>query len=544
MTRLYTVSIPDFGRGVNDHDPADKIAYNECLNPSRNTRSDGMSFKQRNGYVKAFDAVTGSTDGIRAIGAYTRISAANDRMIWVYNNKIYKVLPGTDTAGTEIVQSFLTSSENIDILSFRDWMFVLNGVDKPLRVADTTVTQDFVPPASLTATTFLPAFGEVFQNSLWVSGVPSNPNVVYISRASTTTNPEYAYDFSGSLNGYGDAAEILFPSRVTAIRKLSSAIVIFTIDGAIYIPGLIDYGTSIVWEQQPIGGASGCVAQKACVAVENDLYYVTPQKEIKSIKRGFADNLSVITVPLSKKVERFIKDRIDNDITDTFGVYDEVGKFCYFYFREAGQPFNSMRLVADINDVDQNTGAPSWNIDNNVPFQCAYSYKGVMYTGSVLLGQVYQDDTGTADDDDANIAAEFVTKDFNSNNPTTYKRFKDVRVFGEISQSTEHYIDVYVDGILVATETVNPSNLPTGSSIFEGGIGTNPVGDQTIGVDDGDEETSDVRFEYIKRVDLRASGYKIRIVIRSDGNTNDYRIRYAEYSFVPRGRLFYPVREQ
>lgn len=211
MTRLYTVSIPDFGQGVNDHDPVDKIAYNECLNASRNTRSDGMSFKQRNGYVKAFDALTGSTNGIRAIGAYTRINAANDRLIWVYNNKIYKALPGTDTAGTEIVQSFLTSSTNIDIVSFRDWMFVLNGVDKPLRVADTTVTQDFVPPSSLTANTFLPAFGKVFQNSLWVSGVPSSPNVVYVSRASTTANPEYSYDFSGSLNGLGDAAEIILP---------------------------------------------------------------------------------------------------------------------------------------------------------------------------------------------------------------------------------------------------------------------------------------------------------------------------------------------
>lgn len=544
MSRTATVQVVNLGGGVNDFDSPDQIGPSECQNTSRNTRSDANGFKSRLGYTTFADTLVGATDGVRAIGAYIRNSASNDRLICIYNNKIYKIDPSSESTWTEIVTTYLTDDTNIDIVSFRDWMFIFNGVDKPLLVSNTTVTQSFTTPASLTTNTFLPAFGEVYQNSLWVSGVPTAPNTVYISRASTGTNPEYIYDFSGSLTSFGDAQELLFPSRVTAIRKLSTAIVVFTIDGAFYIPGLTEIGSTVTYQAQPIGGAGGCIAQKACTVVENDIYYITPQKEVKSIKRGFSDTLSMITTPLSVKVTKFLKEETSNTLTDTFSYYDPIDKLYKVYFRRVGEGQNGLRLVGDINNVDQNTGAPSWDIDDSVPFQCGYFYKGQSYVGSIVLGQVYNDEDGLADDDDANIEAIRDTKNFTTGNPTEYVKWVEARIFAEATIASTFTCNAYVDGNLVKTETLNQSDIPGAETVDLGGIGTETIGEYIVASDEVEGIDSATRIEFVKRLRFRQRGRKIKLSFVSDGVNNDYLIRAVEFDFIRTGRNATPLIER
>lgn len=544
MSRTTTIRVDNLGGGVNDFDSPDQIGPSECQNNSRNTRSDANGFRTRLGYTTFADTLVGATDGVRALGAYIRNSASNDRLISVYNNKIYKIDPDTESTWTEIAQAFLTSDTNIDIVSFRDWMFIFNGVDKPLRVANTTVTQDFVAPASLTTNTFLPAFGEVYQNSLWVSGVPSSPNAVYVSRASTGANPEYVYDFSGSLTSFGDAQELLFPSRVTAIRKLSTAIVVFTVDGAFYVPGLTEIGSTVTYTVQPIGGAGGCIGQKACTVVENDIYYVTPQKEIKSIKRGFSDTLSMITTPLSVKVTKFLKNETSDNLTDTFSYYDQIDKYYKVYFRPAGQTQNGIRLVGDINNIDPNTGAPSWDIDDSVPFQCGVFYKGQSYIGSIVLGQVYQDEDGLADDDDANIVALRDTKNFTTGSAMDYAKWVEARVFLEATIATEITAKVYVDGNIVKTELLNQEDIPGAETVELGGIATETIGDFVVGSDEVEGIDASTKIEFVKRLRFRQRGRKIKLSFSSDGINNDYIVRAIEFDFIRTGRNVTPLIER
>lgn len=541
MSRVYSVTVQEQGGGCNGFSSNDMLGVDECTLLSRNIRSNANYYKQRRGYTTFADTLTSGTS-ISAIGAYTRNSATNDRLITVYNNKIYKIDPATETSWTEIAQAFLTSGANVDIVSFRDWMFIFNGVDKPLRVSNTTVTQDITAPASVSTANFLPAFGEVYSNSLFVAGVPTAPNVVFVSKASTAANPEYIYDFSGSLTSFGDAQELKFPSRVTGIRKMDAAMVIFTIDGAFYIPGLTTFGSTVAFDVQPISGTGGCIAQKACTVVENDIYYITRNKEIKSIRRAQSGDVSVITSPLSVKIQPFLDTAISSNIDETFSFYDQNKKEYYAFFRSAGAAQNDTRIVGVINN--QKSGVPPFFIDDSMPFHSGFYYKGQSYLGSCNIGQVYKDADGNADDDDANIEAVRYSKDFNSNNPTTYKKFRGAVWHGDITLSTVLYLDMYVDDLLVDTKTIDYSDILSGASAYSGGIGTESIGDFVIGTEGDDSPDSNTMFEVIKRFPFRQRGRKLSYAIRSDGNNNNYRGRFFSYDFIPLSPLVNPVLEK
>lgn len=542
--QLQMVQVDDLGGGVNDFNRPDKINPNEMISTSYNVRGDAEFCTLRNGYATRFDTLTGSTAGVKLLTPYLRNAATNDRLICVYNTKIYRALPGTDTTWSEITTALLTSQASVTACGYYDWLFLFNGVDKPIRIEGTTVSQPFTKPDSISsAADFCPAFGDVYNGSLVVSGVPSRPNVVYVSKSSTSASEALVYDFSGTLSGdVNDANEFLLDSRVTSIRKLSSALVIFTVDGAIYVPGVKEFSTAVLFERQPIGGAQGAVSHNSTCVVENDIFYLTPNKEIRSIRRGFADNLSMLTIPLSINIQRYLTDVIDDDLSTAFAYYNNKEHKYYLYLRKKGLTMNTVRIVGDLDRVDDN-GVPAWFIDEDVPFQAGCVYKGTNYTGSTVLGQVYEDGVGLADDDTAAIESLRVSKDFTANNPTALKMYKVVNVFGEITQSTEKYVDVYVDDRLVKTVLVSSSDIQNGGTT--GGIGTQAVGNFSIG-NEAEDETPFITdyYEYTKRIPIRARGKKLRIDVRTDGVNNSYRLRMVEYGFLPISRLQAPANEK
>lgn len=543
MAKLNVVPIESNGDGINTYYKPDKIKPSEMTGSSRNIRTDADTFGPRKGYTSFGDEKT-SGDKVNQMAVYTRKLATNDRLIMFYNNKVWKIDPDTESTWTEISQSLITDSSNINTASFDDWLFVFNGVDKPIRIADTTVTQPFTQPASVSLANFVPSFGEVYNGSLFVAGVPTAPNTVFISKASTSATPEDVYDFSGSLTSYGDANELLFPSRVTAIKKLSTALVIFTIDEAFYIPGLREFSSTVTFDVQPIGGSSGAVSQRATTVVENDVYYLTPQREIRSIRRGFSDTLSMITTPLSVRIQRFLDNNMSLDqINQAYSLYNPIEKEYHLTFTATGNASNTLRVVGDINSVGQD-GVPVWTIDDNCPFSSGVVYKGTTYGGSSAIGQAYKLNIGTADDDDANIESLRVTKDFTANNPLTVKNFRMVEVFGEMTTNTSITATIYIDDQNIGEFVIDSNDIPSGVDAG-GGIGTQSIGDFSVGDEvDDDFSSTDERFEFRKRMPIRQTGYKMRIEFSTDGTSNDYRIRHMQYGFIARGKLFNSVIEK
>ena len=148
-------------------------------------------------------------------------------------------------------------------------------------------------------------------------------------------------------------------------------------------------------------------------SVENDIYYLSPKKEIKSIKRGFSDTLSIMTTPLSTKIQNFLNDEVDDDLSSAFSYYDEVNKLYKLHLRPKGGTTNLLTIVGDMRKIDQG-GAPAWYIDDARPFSCGIYYQGKSFVGAEQIGQVYNDEEGTADDDDASIQTKFRSEEHTS----------------------------------------------------------------------------------------------------------------------------------
>lgn len=549
--KLRSVSLGGFGGGINDYQPSDKIASNEWLNTSRNVRTDAGMVKPRKGYATFADTLTGGYP-ITSLGIYTRNIPANDKLIAIQNNKIWSN-SGSDPTWTEISQSFLTTGTNVEILAYRDWCFLFNSVDKPLRIDGTTVTQDLVAPSSVSTANFLPGFGAIYNQQMWVSGVPSAPNTVFISKVSSSATPQNVYDFSGSLRQDQGANEILLDCRVVGIKALSTAIVIFTVKGAWYVPGYKTVGsradgTPIIQpDLQPIGGSSGAVSQKAITVVENDIYYLTPQKEIKSIRRGFSDQLSMIVKPFSVKIQRFLTATMNADLTTACSYYDETNKYYNLCFKEVGKPTNAYRIVGDVHEVSpQNPEqTPSWGIDDNTPFSCGISWKGQSFVGSAFFGQVYIDQLGTADDNNANIYTVLDTGEWTANNPQAYKNFRGADIYINVTIATRIRARIKVDGHVVEEKYITSADIPGTINSIASGIGTAPVGTNPIGVEvENTEITGSTLIPIVKRLDCRKKGKRIAIELITDGINNDYQLMDIAYNFCAVSPLVFPVSEK
>jgi hypothetical protein len=432
--------------------------------------------------------------------------------------------------------TLITSNTRTNFANYKDWLFVFNGIDKPIRLTGEVASIPFTKPDSITATDdFLPLFGEVYFNSLWVSGVSSTPNTLFISKPATTANPQDVYDFSGTL-ATGAADEIKLSSRITATRNTGNSMAIFTIDSAYYVDGFKDLGVKVVPNINPIAGASGAINQSSTVAVENDVFYLTPQKEIKSLRRDINGGVVNATLQISKEVKNFLQDNLDNDQSSAFAYYDQAQKLYKLFVKSIGATFNDIRIIADMRQLDQN-GTPQWLIDNAMAFNagCFYIDKG--YIGSSIIGQMYVDEDGLADDDSANIASYWSTKDLNANNPTTLKRFKEVAIYGLATSSTSLLTEIFVDDKIVQSVIIDSNDL---SDIEEGGIAEDSVGSASIADDDIATELQ----EFVKRIPMRTTGKKIKIVFSTDGINQDYRISHIEYSFIAISKLFAPVSEK
>lgn len=548
MSSLARIQITDQGGGVNAYNRPSEIGANEILSTSRNVRANAEYSRPRGGYITFANTLSGGK--IANIGVYRRQVDTNDVLVCVQNNTIYYINPDTGSSWTALTGDTLSSSANISFSGFGDWLFVYNGVDVPQLVAATTVSQPFTKPDAVT--TFNPLFGEVYNGVSFVSGVTGFENYVFSSKFATPATPTNIYNFAGGAATYGDGNQYSFPSRVTGIKKMGSALIVFTVDGPWFTTGVTTTQTALSsgtatfvtrFEFQPIIGASGCVNYKTLAVVGDDIFYMTPEREIKSIKRAMTGDFSALTVPLSIKIQPFITEKLDDDVSSSFMVYNDILKEVYLFFKEKDAIYNNICIVGDMNKLN-NTGMPEWFIDDNKPWDCGAVWKGRTFFGSSTLGQAYIDNEGYSDDDNSNIITERNSKDFNLNNPTVYKNFREFVWFSEITQLTAVTIDVYVDDVLVATEIVNALDLISQDTTLEGGIATQGISDYAIADEDDDSLSTADLFEVVKRIPLRVRGKKIRYTLRTDGTGNNYNGRFIEIAFIPVNPLVNPLIEK
>lgn len=539
MARTIRVSVDNLGGSVNDDLRPNELSTNESPTNSRNVRIDGLSRASRPGFTTFADTLTGGTQ-VNGISGYKRIASANDRIVINYNAGLLDIDPDNETTWSTITNT-ITSDTRMEFANFNDWLFCFNGVDEPGRLEGTTYSEPFTKPDSIgSAPLFLPAFGVVFKRSLWVSGVPTAPNTVFISKPGLTDAPADVYDFSGTINT-GAADEILLPIRIKAIRLMAGLVGIFTEDEAFVSTGFVTQGATFLPDIRPVDGADGAVSQAATTTVENDIFYLTSNKEIKSLRRGFSLDKQALVTPISKKIKRFLTNNLDDDQSTAFSYYDRANKLYKLHVKSKGATFPDLVIIADIQvSSTDNPNKMVWIIDDAKAYGSGVFYKNKSYAASAIVGQVYIDENGLADDDNAPIQSIWDTKDFTANNPTTLKRYRNVNIFGRITTETSITATVFVDDKQVEQVIIDSNDIDAPE---EGGIASEAVGDHAVG-DDALPDPLETREEFTKRIPIRVTGKKIKIRFETDGINNNYLISHMDYDFIALNKMLNEASEK
>ncbi len=527
--RYKIFSFSNLGGGVNDRFSPTAIADTEKPNTIKNIRIEGNDIVQRKGYITIVNSLGAASGTDFAIRMMEPINDSSEERKFDPST-----LSLTTVTGTTIAKAVVMNSAQ-----YRDYFFVFNGANSPYVVDLSTLicSQPATKPDSIASgSDFTPLCGDVYLNSLNVGGVPIAPNTLFISKPASTGTPTAIYDFSGSIGSFGDAQEILLPSRIVAIKRMPGFIVIFTNTGAFYYSAFT--GSPLVPDIQQIPNAIGAISQRACVVTDNDLIYVANDLTIRSIKRQIQNSSGaqyILSDQISLKINKFLEQNCSTDQSRVFGYYNLREKIAYFYFKALDPSEFSHRIALDYKSLD-GSGNPAILIDSNVSFSAGCFYKGSVYTGSAYpsaLGgtsAIYLDNVGAADEDDAPINSRWETKDFDENDPRRIKRFYGVGISGEISGNFTMALDIFVDGVLVKTQNIVSSGTGTDIPSVYSGIGSLPVGS---GVSKEGLVLSSEKQTVIENVFFKATGRKIKVVGTVSSADADYKIERVDIFYMP-----------
>jgi len=481
----------------------------------RNNRIFGTECGPRPGFKSVGDAGTGGTF-IRGVHYYKRNLSTNDKWLRVHTDKLWTYNTTTEV-WDEITSAatLITADAKTFFTGFQDVVFIMNGVDEFAQLDNVTYTEPANVPVG-----FAPSFSIIFKDIHWASGWDDNANIVYFSvPAGVTLDATNVADFTSA--GSGSRA---FASRVTGFAATIQFLYVFMLDRIDIRVGEIDVGGTLVDQWSTFTQLTGAVNQESIVTAGNSIFFLSPDNKLQAV--NYIPNIATQQVTeLSHRPNRGIPNfmgDLDLDQSEAFGLYNKKKQLIEWHVKSEGADFNDLVVLYDIT-YDE------FLIDDGRFFSCgALDRNGVIYKGSHLNNTVFQDDVDNDDDDDP-IPFIRETKNFDLQNPTVRKQFRQVKLFGEMTETTELTLKAFVDGEQVVDDIIidgNDIDSPTG------GLGNPIIGDEAV----GDDEVTVGREFFTKEISkgqLRDKGKRFALRIESSGVAQDFRLNYVDFTLRP-----------
>lgn len=300
------------------------------------------------------------------------------KLYQIANSKIYEIDVDAETQ-TEIAT--LWYDEITDILVYETFAIIVSTW-QALKVFDWTVT--IITPATV------PAWDTwwIIEYTRWYSFY-AIWNILYISRPITSTNPEYAYDFtwSGSQN-------IPFDSPITGLQGTMNGIYIFTEKKVEFIGAnsLQNIAWSATFISSPLWDSWAPINNLAIAASGDKIFYVTKNLQVQTVNfiswTADATIWELSAVPVVS-IKEFLN-TIDEDQPQAFWFYNKNDKTIQFHLRTKWFPFNNIVLIYDlINDT--------WNVDSGKNFNYIVENWFEYYWFSDINTNIYKDDVTFSD---------------------------------------------------------------------------------------------------------------------------------------------------
>lgn len=527
---FITVGLQDLGGGQNDFARPNQVADNQATY-LRNARTDGLSTKNRDGFTIFANEIT-TTGDVNGMASYLPFATANDKLVMAVDDDLYYATPAS-TTWTQFTDAdgLITSDTDMNFANFGDFLICMNGVDE-VGVVGITDTVTYEEPASATVKL---GFGTVFTDQLFAAGVTSQPNNLYYGKQATSAAPENIYDIGGTSGGAGVKR---FSHKVETIVASKQALYVFTAkETFITRKSTEDWDFSTPSAPVPLFNTVsgfGCAGKNAAVAVGDQVYYLTPENEIRVINYTSGGNLET---PAISDVIKNTMLTLDEDQSACKAIYYPIQRLVKFFVKTKDSAFNDLHLIYDLSLGAKGKSKRQWLIDNGKPFSDAVYHKGIVYTGSDLEGKAFTDENGDyADDGNLNIIYERNSKEFDFQNPTARKRFRELRFKGVINDNTSITVTVAVDGADVKEVIIDNNDITV---VASGALGDEEVGDFQIG---GDDQSADSElYDFVKIIKFRSTGRKIQFKFNNDGQGQKFRVDYGEAELKPLDKLQHKV---
>lgn len=512
--------------GFNNNQNTDLISADDMVDGTRNINLHKSGRSKRGGTSHVNPTVITNTPRIYGLyqfrernGTETIITATGDGKI----QKNYNTEIGTG----------LTINQAVHFETFNNLLIICTGNNLPQIWTGTgNISAMSNVPTDWSGSSNFPRkmvkHGRLASERLWAIGGAVDPFTVYASDLNAkdgTTEPDFSDAnvitiFIETSDGFGIVNAVEFTDRLICAGR-----------STMYLIDDLDIDTAN-WGYEKSAWEGGCATSRLMIAVTNDVISMDENGTIFSVTgtQTYGDyKKASLTRP--NFIDQWIRDNVKLSAIDDFHmVYDPVLRAIYIFVVRSGKTEVDTALVYFI-DRGPDKG---WMIKDNLSSDSGYKAsssalvrKAVgdnkIYTGGWGDGFVWELETTSLNDNGEAYAAGFKTPAFHMGDPRLTKNFNTGWIIASEQGTSNLLVDVWIDGVLRAQQTVSLSGAGTGGIYGSGVYGTSIYG-------------GDALIEVSFPIDQDGKRLEIQIHNNAAGN-EDFFITLLMIDFEARGRL-------
>lgn len=425
--REYNLKLFD---GIRNYEENNAVGLEKLYN-GRNVRFRGYKISSKKNYVKLGDRLTGGGK-FQGLYEYEFSNAGSDelRLISFYNGSFYQFDESTQLWSAISTTWPSVANDFTDGVNYYNNMYFVNpmlsNVSGVGKIEDGTFSVIADSPRGYAI--------ESWVERLWIIGDESARNAVIASKAANAANPGNVEIFD---TADGAILELVGKGgRAVAIRVLDNNLFVWKRDSIWYnTPENIAQGNTQFIELSRTGGA---INQKSTIVVENDIWFLTPSLEIRSL--GLERNLG--TNPRTKDLTDVISRTMSTDNLDPVQdnpIMSYHNREVKLHLKTKGSATNNITIV-----FDYDTGG--FSIDRGQAVNLAVVWNNnLTFTLDGGVGQAFIDNSGYSAAG-APYAASADTPFIDDNRPDSYKRARYLYIRGKQSYDQEIKVILYRGG--------------------------------------------------------------------------------------------------
>lgn len=576
MEQPFSIPSENFNGGENNSAEAVTLAPNQ-LQKAENCRLSSMGgFSMRPGYLEqSFPSFVG-------VGPLQGILETDYGIFFVNDGKIY--LTAEDLSDAYEIYSGLDATARVRFLEYNGDIFLMNGVDRPRRIAKTVTATTLLAGVSATVSVFV-GNGWRFSagaSSIFVLSALGGDTIAKTSITTDTiaiTAGTVAYDHPiGSIilevttlpatvpiGTFGAVFQnTWFMAGLTneTGKKYSSNTVVYSVGASGLAPEKF-------WDFTGTGAGITPIDEKGEVTcLKNTKSYLMIGKKDRIVYcSGFdsnddlilglitdiygianpdcatniANQLAVFTGTSLKRIgeqeglnntvpsldsgfdaafSKYFKTKLSADQSEAFITYNSKEELAKLWVTLDSGAKECVVIDNKLNPVTLE-GRNAWMRDNNKQALMAVVYKNATYWASTTEAKIYHDEYGY-DDNGLDITMTVKGADFNLSKPRGSKYFQTHYIRGNIYTGAEITVNYYYDGKLTTSFKLNDSLI---SDFSTGSLGTVTIGTSSVGGSVTYETLTGFEFEVEKLLLKRLDTGRIAVEYVCQGQAQVFEIK-------------------